>query len=182
MKAYKYHRSSYTWHWSQSFSEDIIYIPEAKIFIYKGGQGDRNYAGISSSLKTLEEAEQYVSDVLSEKIKKFVNDEHKEYSEFIKFKEKNMEIEEILQERGKFSIETITLQDKTYVKEIPAEKNSFALTLNNFEEVNIDITLENINKMIEEQNHFEILKLNFEIEKKKFEKNVRHLETLIKSL
>lgn len=170
MKAYKYHRFIQGWHWSASVGEDFIYIPEAKVIIYEGSGGGEKYKGISSDAKFIEEADEYISQVKSGNIKKYLNEEHEEFAE-------GHNVEKI------YSIETVGAGKKTYINEIPERKTDktifSAISLSGFEEVELGITLEEIQEIINEQQKFTLEKAEFELKRRKFEDNIKAINNLI---
>lgn len=168
MKAIKYSRFSQSWHWSQSVGEDLIYFPEIKAIVYSGGGGGKKWKGITSDAKFVEEAEQYVAQVESGEVKKYISEEHEEIN-------KGADMGKI------YSPSTLMVKDKIYVKEIPEHETvtTAPITLTNFEEVEINITPEGIKDIFQRQVEFAMKKAAFEIEQKRFEESISNINNLI---
>lgn len=75
MKAYKFHLSCYTYHWSASIGENLLYIPEKSIIVYISQSGSKTSMGINSKKDTLKIAQEYVHECLTGIIPKNVKEE-----------------------------------------------------------------------------------------------------------
>lgn len=170
MRAIKYSRFSQSWHWSQSVGEDLIYLPEAKAILYNGSSNSKKYKGITSDTKFVEEAEQYLSQIASGEVKKYVNEEHEQINA-------GLDVSKV------YSPNVLMLRDRIYIKEIPEQKNGTTttspITLYNFEELEISITPDDVKLIFQKQVDFTMKKAAFEAEQKRFEESIENVNNLI---
>jgi len=154
MKAHKYHRFSQGHQISmQSFSlsETIFYLPEIKRILYKGYDGYKmkDYFGVcekgsEDETRILEEAEAYVSEIKSGTIKPHVSEE-----EVQKLPLAVSGIRSNIYSTTPGKVERVS-DKKFYIKKI-GESKSYGdrqeLILSNYEEVDLDITEYDLNKI-----------------------------------
>jgi hypothetical protein len=177
MKAYKFNRTIAGWHWSNGVSESMIYIPDANTIIYEGSDGKENYFGVTTDSKFVDEAKEYVDEIQNGTVKKFLSAEHEEANGPINnFKD-----------FSKYSPEVLLNTGKKYIKVIPERKfednvTSAAITLSNFEEFEIDSTLEEIKELDNKQIDFTFKKCAFQLEKESFKKEIDNFINLAKKI
>jgi hypothetical protein len=193
MKAYKYHRYSYIGQislQSMDLSETIIYIPELRRIVYNGrdGMGMKDYFGVAVENSEIEnsiikEAEEYIAGVKSGSIKHQVSDEETKDLPYA-INPTNTPYALITSEA---TIKKASVQPRPYIKKIdktPKQKEEYPLPgqniavsishrkevlyLSSYEELDLDISLEDVQKIEKNEQMLKQIQEEKRIYKSKF--------------
>lgn len=148
MKAYKFERSSYSYHWSASWAEKYFYVFELNKLLYISHQQGKETLGISNNQELIKLVKKYCDECLSGVIPKYENALQESIStnpfELSNYRSKNPDkvIVENLYSFNKYGSPYLlnspsSLKLKTYCKKT---KEGFDVNYWGFEEVDLEIT------------------------------------------